>query len=107
MQNYQELRLKDNLDLKNKRLRCYEYIASMLTAEFSKRISRIIALGDKVTIENIREIFKFPGEILIQKMNSSGVLRFDDTVNDLDFFSKFKYTKLCWCSKTLLIAGKL
>lgn len=92
MQNYQELRLKDNLDLKNKRLRCNEYIASLLTMEFSRRISRIISLGDKVTIENIREIFKFPGEILIQKMNSSGILRFDDAVNDLDFFSKFKYT---------------
>ena len=26
---------------------------------------------------------------------SSGILRFDDNINDLDFFSKFKYTELC------------
>ena len=25
-------------------------------------------------------------------MHSSGILRFDDTINDMDFFSKFKYT---------------
>ena len=25
-------------------------------------------------------------------MNSSGILRFCDAINDLDFFSKFKYT---------------
>ena len=31
--------------------------------------------------------------ILIQKMHSSGVFRFDDTINDMDFFSRFKYTK--------------
>ena len=32
--------------------------------------------------------------ILIQKMHTSGVFRFDDTINDMDFFARFKYTKL-------------
>ena len=32
--------------------------------------------------------------ILIQKMHSSGVFRFDDNINDMDFFSRFKFTKL-------------
>ena len=40
----------------------------------------------------MREIFKFSGDILIQKMHSSGILRFNDSVNDMTFFSKFKYT---------------
>ena len=30
--------------------------------------------------------------ILIQKMHASGILRFDDSVNDMNFWSKFKYT---------------
>jgi hypothetical protein len=64
--------------------------------------------------------------ILIQKMHSSGVFRFDDNINDMDFFSRFKFTNKgphsagqkngnsvgvkyrgmveCSC-KTLLIAG--
>ena len=62
MQEFNTLRLKDNCDLANKRLRCNEYIASLLTKEFSKRLNRIISLGDKVTIDNIKELFKFPGD---------------------------------------------
>lgn len=31
--------------------------------------------------------------ILIQKLHSSGILRFDDVVNDMDFWSRFKFTK--------------
>lgn len=92
MQNYNTLRMKDNLSLDNKRLRCNEYVASLLTQEFSKRLNRIITLGSKATMGDFHDCFKFSGEILIQKMHSSGILRFDDTINDLDFFSKFKYT---------------
>lgn len=92
IQNFNELRLKDNLDLNTKRLRCNEYIASLLTKEFSKRLNRIISLGEKATIDNILEVFKFPGDILIQKLHQSGVLRFDDSVNDMNFWSKVKFT---------------
>ena len=31
-------------------------------------------------------------EILLQRMHSSGILRFDDTINDMDFFTRLKYT---------------
>ena len=92
MQNYNELRMKDNLSLENKRLRCNEYVASLLTQEFSKRLNRIITLGAKATMDDFKDCFKFSGEILLQKMHSSGILRFDDSINDMDFFSRFKYT---------------
>lgn len=91
-QNYIDLRKKDNLDLKNKRLRRNEYIASLLTKEFSDRLSRIIGLGNRVTIEKIEEIFSFPGTILLQQLHKSGILRFDDKINDMDLFSKLRYT---------------
>lgn len=92
MQNFNELRMKDNLSLNNKRLRCNEYIASLLTEEFSRRVNRIITLGAKATMGDYQDMFKFSGEILLQKMHSSGILRFDENINDMDFFSKFKYT---------------
>lgn len=92
MMNFNELRLKDNMNLYNKRLRCNEYISSLLTIEFSKRLNRVIAMGNKATVDNYKEIFKFPGEILIQQMHASGILRFDDNINDMTFFSKFKIT---------------
>ena len=92
MEEFNVLRLKDNCDLNTKRLRCNEYIASLFTAELSNRLNRVISMGDKATIESMREIFKFPGDIIIQKMQRSGVLRFDDSVNDMTFFSKTRYT---------------
>ena len=92
MQNYNELRMKDNLSLDNKRLRCNEYVASLLTQEFSRRLNKIISLGNKATMIDLVDIFRFSGEILIQKLHSSGVLRFDESINDMTFFRNFKYT---------------
>ena len=40
----------------NKRIRCNEYIASLLSKEFSKRLNRIISMGDRATIESMREL---------------------------------------------------
>ncbi len=92
MQNYNELRLKDNLSLDNKRLRCNELIATLLTKEFSKRLNRILSLGNKASLNDFKDIFKFPGDILMQQMHSSGILRYDENINDMDFFTKFKIT---------------
>jgi len=39
VQNYNELRKKDNMDLTNKRLRCNEYIVSLLTKAFNERMT--------------------------------------------------------------------
>ena len=41
IQNFSELRKKDSMDLNNKRLRCNEYIASLLTKTFSEKLNRI------------------------------------------------------------------
>ena len=73
MENFNELRMKDNLSLDNKRLRCNEYIAALLTQEFSKRLNRVITLGAKATIPDFLDLFRFSGELLIQRMHASGI----------------------------------
>lgn len=98
IQNFNDLRMKDNLSIHNKRLRCNEYVASLLTKEFSKRLNKIITLGAKASMSDFQDMFKFSGSILLQKMHSSGILRFNDVINDMDFFAKFKYTKHNWCT---------
>lgn len=92
IQNFNELRKKDNLDLVNKRLRCNEYIAALLTKAFSDRLNRIIASGKNVDIKKVKDIFKFPGDIIMQELYKSGLLRYDDKINDMDFFSKLRFT---------------
>ena len=90
--NFNELIKKDNLNIENKRLRCNEYIASLLTKIFSDKVNRILALGNKVTMVHLLDMFKFTGEALIKALHQSSLLRFDDRVNDLDFFTKLKIT---------------
>jgi hypothetical protein len=93
IQNYHILWAKDNLSMTNKRLRCNEYVGSFITAELSKRINRLVSLGDKATIKEYLNIFKFPEDIFVTKLYSSGVLRYSETNSDMDFGSHFKITK--------------
>lgn len=90
--HFDDLRKKDNLDLNNRRLRCNEYVAALLTTTFSERVNRVISMGSKATLAKVKDIFKFPGDILITQLHKSGLLRYDDKVNDLDFFGKLRIT---------------
>ena len=93
IQNFHELWKKDNLALQNKRLRCNEYIGSFITAEISKRINRLVSLGDKATIKDFLNIFKFPENIFLIRLQGSGVLRYSEINSEMDFESRFKVTK--------------
>lgn len=93
VQNYHVLWSKDNLAMENKRLRCKEYVGSFATAEVSKRINRIVSLGDKATIKEYLNMFRFPEDLFITKLYSSGVLRYAETNSDMDFGNRFKFTK--------------
>ena len=92
MMSYNDLRLKDNMDLNNKRLRINEYIQSLFTLELSRKLNKLITLGKRATMDDFKKAFNFTGEILLQKMHTSGILSFDDRINDMTFFSKFKVT---------------
>ena len=84
--------MKDNMDLNNKRIRSNEIVSSLITEEISVRLNRLMTFGKKADLANYREVFSFPGDILIQKMHSSGIIRYNDVINDMTFFSRFKFT---------------
>lgn len=92
MEEYNDLRMKDNVDLANKRVRRNEIFSCLLTLEFSMKLNRLMGLGGKATMDNYREVFSFPGDIMIQEIHASGIGRYNDIINDMDFFSKFKWT---------------
>lgn len=58
--NFHALWAKDNLSMINKRLRCNEYLSSLITQEISRRINRINSLGDRAKISDFYKCFKFP-----------------------------------------------
>lgn len=93
LQNYHALWEKDNLSMMNKRLRFHETIVALLTFELSKKVNRIVSMGDKATIKEYMDMFKFPQDVLINKIYTSGILRFSESNNAIDFGSKFAYTK--------------
>lgn len=92
MQNFNELRKKDNLSLKNKRLRRREVVAAMITKDISKRISNIIKKGAKVELDDVLNAMKIQANLLIQKMNKSNLFRSDDIINDNTGIMKLTYT---------------
>jgi len=93
MLEFNQLRAKDSNSLYNQRLRVNEYIASLLTIEFSTRLRKILKKGSNATLQDLTDFFKFDSFLLIQKFHSSGILRFDESINDMSkFFCKFRYT---------------
>lgn len=96
IQHYDEIRMKDNLDYKNKRLRGYEQYSALLNEVISTKIKTLISHENKRAedvVENYRRFFTFDGRALISKMHASKLTRTDDSVNDMDMFNKLKYTK--------------
>ena len=91
VQNYDELRSKDNHDLTNKRLRYSELVGALYTYMLSERLNRIVS-NNNYAEEEIEKIFNFPSTKLKNEIINSGLLRFDDKINDLDIFMKLKYS---------------
>ena len=91
--NFTDLRNKNNMDLNTKRLRLNEYVASMLQIRLGDGIRRVMAYGNKVTLAQVESnIFNFNGNLILQILQNSELLTYNDLSNDLDFFSKIRYT---------------
>ncbi|MBW4875140.1 MAG: hypothetical protein KZY55_13870, partial [Paeniclostridium sp.] len=95
MQNFTQLKLKDSLDLKNKRIRLNEYIADYFSQYVNSKLHRFLANGSSQTYaKELQNLFKYPNNIIIKKLmyTKSPLLRYDNSVNDMDFFTAFKYS---------------
>ena len=98
--NYIELKKKDNLDLDNKRLRLHEYIAALLSKKIGESINRILTLGNKIKMKQVRDIFKFPGTVIFQLLYSSPLLKYDDQLRSTLEVILVCILFNCWnCSK--------
>lgn len=96
LQNYKELWSKNNLDIVNKRLRCNEYVASLLNQIISDKIKKFVNTTvntKEKMITKYRNFFSYRGNEIISKLHSSGLMRYDDIVSDMDLFQKLKITQ--------------
>lgn len=93
--NYQDLKNKRTMDIRHKRLRDNEYIASLLTNDLSSSLYRVMNKVKRPcgrSLDVLEELFSFRGDILINKLYNSGIFKYDDVVNDMDFWNKLKFT---------------
>lgn len=94
-QHYDQLRTKDNLDIRFKRLRCNQYIGFSINLIISDHIKKFVntsAITKDALITKYKNFFAFKGNEVISKIHSSGLMKYDDLVNDLNVFQKFKVT---------------
>lgn len=83
LRNYDELKSKDNLDLKNKRLRMAEYIAGYLIKRLSIRNHKFMSIPNKdVTLKDVQTLVHCEPDFLIKVILSSkkSLLRYDNSV---------------------------
>ena len=94
-QNYEALRMKDNLDILYKRLRCNQYIGfsvNLIISEHIKKFVNTTAITKDAVITKYKNFFSFKGNEVISKIHTSSLMKYDDLVNDMNFFQKFKVT---------------
>lgn len=92
IQNFDEFKKKDNNDINSKRLRLNECIGSITSSRMGKSVNRILSKGDKCSLDEVVGILKISPNLILRLLYKSPLITYVDTVNDLDFFDKYRYT---------------
>lgn len=95
--NFDALKSRNNIDMKNKRVRVNEYIVdSSLGKKINENINKFIETKSKSrmnTIDTILELFNFSSDIIVSNMrNLNDLLKSDELVNDLTFLQDISYS---------------
>lgn len=95
--NFDALKARNNIDMKNKRVRVNEYIVdSSLGKKINENINKFIETKSKSrmnTIDTLLELFNFGSDIIVSNMrNLNDLLKSDELVNDLTFLQDLAYS---------------
>lgn len=96
IQNFHELWQKDNNDIVYKRLRSTETAASLLNQLISDKIKKFVntmANTEEKAVNKYNNLLSFRGNEVITKLQSSGLMRYDESVNDMDVFARLRITQ--------------
>lgn len=93
IREFSNLRAKENVDVRTKRIRIAEYVAAIYANKINKGIHRISDLGSRVTLKKvIQAIYTNPMYIMSSISTMSNLVSYRDLVNDLDSLTALKYT---------------
>jgi hypothetical protein len=93
LREFSALRVKDNVDVRTKRIRIADYIAAIYANKLNKGMYRISDLGARVTLKKVKQaIYTQPMYIMNNISTMSNLVSYRDLVNDNDAVTALKYT---------------
>lgn len=91
IKNFKSYYNRDNMDLRYKRIRFYEYMLMPLLQQLSNNLFRIFNKRDNPSLEGIQTIFSIKDDFLIKKLLGNELIRYDNiSFNNLDIFNMLK-----------------
>lgn len=93
IREFSNLRIKENTNVRTKRIRIAEYIAAIYATRLNKGIYGLSDMGNRVTLKKIKQrIYTPPMYLMGQVSTMSNLVSYRDMVNDLDSLTALKYT---------------
>ena len=93
LREFSQLRIKENVDVRTKRIRIADYIAQIYATKLNKGLYRISDMGRRVTLKKVvQAIYTQPMYIMNNLSAQSNLISYRDMVNDNDAIVALKYT---------------
>lgn len=92
IREFNNLRMKDNLDISTKRIRFAEYIASLYVMKIAKGIYRVADMNKKANLDSIVKAIRTDPLYLLKSIVMSKMINYRNMVSDMDSMLAIKYT---------------
>lgn len=93
LREFGQLRIKENVDVRTKRIRIADYIAQAYGTRLNQGLYGLSDLGKRVTLKRIKQrIYTQPTFLLNQISGLNNLVEYRDLVNDMDASVALKYT---------------
>ena len=93
LREFSQLRIKENVDVRTKRIRIADYVAAIYATKLNKGMYRISDMGKRITLKKvIQAIYTQPMYIMNNLSAQSNLVAYRDMVNDNDATVALKYT---------------
>jgi len=89
---YSQLKVKDNLNIRAKKIRKSAYIASIYAMKLATGLHRISKQGKNVKVEDIETMLNIAPMHIVKNVIKTKLVTYRNAVNDMDAFVALKYT---------------
>jgi hypothetical protein len=95
LREFSALKMKENVDVRTKRIRLSDYIAALYATKLNQGMYRVSDMGKRVTLKRVIQAVNINPMFLLGSITSasmSNLVSYRDLVNDNDAMSALKYT---------------